>query len=242
MEIRLTTIRLCVRRCLLPALLLVAAPSLAQNSNFTREHGLMVLRVVKDDIKKHYYDPAYHGMDLDARFKQAEEKMRQATNVGQIMGIIAQATLDLGDSHTFFIPPSRSNRTDYGWQMQAVGEKCYVTAVKPGSDAEAKGLKVGDEVLEVNGYTAARENVWKMQYLFYQLRPQPAMRLRVRGPGGGERELDVAAKIRQGKVLTDLTSGVDLSNFIRDQATSNSKAASSSGSTRSSAPRSTRTT
>lgn len=30
--------------------------------------------------------------------------------------------------------------------MQMIGEKCYVIAVKPGSDAEAKGVRVGDEV------------------------------------------------------------------------------------------------
>ena len=105
-----------------------------------------MLKVIKEDIKRNYYDATYRGMDLDARFAAADEKMKGATSLGQIFGIIAQAMADLNDSHTFFIPPSRITKTQYGWQMKMVGETCYVTAVKPGSDAEAKGLKVGDAV------------------------------------------------------------------------------------------------
>ena len=77
-----------------------------------------MLGQIKNDIKKNYYDPTFHGMDLEARFKTAEEKINQATSVGQVFGIIAQAVIELNDSHTIFIPPPRAARTEYGWQMQ----------------------------------------------------------------------------------------------------------------------------
>lgn len=108
--------------------------------SFDRTRGRDMLKVIKDDIKKNYYDPNFRGIDLDARFKTADEKMQQAQSLGQIFGIIAQALLDFDDSHTFFLPPSRSDSVEYGWQMQAIGDKCYIVAIKPGSDAEAKGV------------------------------------------------------------------------------------------------------
>ncbi|MGH9880180.1 MAG: hypothetical protein ACRD6N_01995, partial [Pyrinomonadaceae bacterium] len=69
-------------------------PSYAQApSSFDIERGRIMLKVIKEDLKKNYYDPAYRGMDVEARFKTADEKMKQATSLGQIMGIIAQALL-----------------------------------------------------------------------------------------------------------------------------------------------------
>lgn len=121
-------------------------------SSFERERARTMLNVIKGDLKKNYYDSNFHGMDLDARFKEAEQKIKVATSQNQILGIIAQAIIDLDDSHTYFIPPSRPYTIEYGWQMQMVGDKCYVIAVKPGSDAEAKGLKEGDEVYSIDGF------------------------------------------------------------------------------------------
>src|SRR5437868_1536835 len=109
--------------------------------NFQRERGSLMLKIIKDEIKKSYYDPAFHGVDIEARFKAADEKIKTATSNGQIFGIIAQAVLDLNDSHTFFIPPRRAARPNYGWQKQMIGDKCYVVAVQPDSDADAKGLR-----------------------------------------------------------------------------------------------------
>src|SRR5262249_1646865 len=149
-----------------------------------RDRGSTMLRVVKDEIKKNYYDPAFHGINIDERFKAADEKIKTAASLGQIFGIIAQAVLDLDDSHSFFIPPQRASRTNYGWQMQTIGDKCFVTAVKPGSDAEAKGLKAGDQLLVINGFQPTRDNLWKMQYLFNVLRPQPGLQVTVLSPGG----------------------------------------------------------
>ncbi len=83
-----------------------------------RERALSMLNIVKGDLKSNYYDPNFRGMDVDARFKTAEEKVKAATSLGQAFGIIAQALLDLNDSHTLFIPPRRPETITYGWQMQ----------------------------------------------------------------------------------------------------------------------------
>ena len=184
-------------------------------SSLDRDRGRAMLRIIKDDLKQNYYDPNYHGMDLEARFKIADEKIKTATSLGQIFGIIAQALIDLEDSHTFFLPPGRSYKTEYGWQMQIIGDKCYVVAVKPGSDAEAKGLREGDEIYTIDGFGPVRENFWKIQYTYRALRPQPGMRLVVIKPDGKSQQLDVMAKVQQGKRVMDLT-GEDIWEVIRE--------------------------
>lgn len=187
-------------------------------SAFERERARTMLNVIKGDIKKNYYDPNFHGMDLDARFKEAEEKIKVATSQNQILGIIAQAIIDLDDSHTYFIPPSRPYTIEYGWQMQMVGDKCYVIAVKPDSDAEAKGLKEGDEIYSIDGFGPTRDNLWKILYTYQALRPRPGSRLVVKKPDGSEKQLDVMAKVKQGKRILDFTSssgGIDIYDLIR---------------------------
>ncbi|HEU4767615.1 MAG TPA: hypothetical protein VFS77_09575, partial [Pyrinomonadaceae bacterium] len=159
-----------------------------------RDRGQIMLKRIKDKLKNNYYDPKFHGMDLDARFKTAEEKIKTATSVGQIFGIIAQVLVELNDSHTFFLPPSRAYTNEYGWTMQIVGNRCFVSTVDKGSDAETKGVKPGDEVLEAGGYRIDRTNLWKFQYLYNALRPQPFIAVVLRSPNGEERRLDLLAK------------------------------------------------
>lgn len=188
-------------------------------SGMDRERGRAMLDIVKDEIKKSYYDSTYHGMDVEARFKAAAEKLKEATSNGQIFGIIAQAVTELNDSHTFFIPPARAARVDYGWQMEIVGNEAYVSAVKPGSDAEAQGLKPGDLILSVDGFKPTRDNLWKMHYRYYALRPQPGIHLEVQIPDGQQRKLDVKAQVTQLKRRLDFSGddgGTDILNFIRD--------------------------
>lgn len=196
---------------------LTLSPAQAQAlTKIDKDRGKSMLNVVKDDLKKNYYDTTYHGMDVETRFKTAESKIDEAQSIGQVFGIIAQVLLDLNDSHAFFIPPQRSDRAEYGVQMQMFGDKCYVVAVKPGSDAEAKGVKVGDQVQSVSGFKPSRELMWKIKYLFYSLRPQPGLRLALQSPGAEPRQLDTMAKIIRGQVVLDLTRTTDYSQLIRD--------------------------
>jgi C-terminal processing protease CtpA/Prc len=186
---------------------------------FDKDRGRAMLSALKDDLKKHYYDPGFRGMDLETKFKAADEKIKQATSNSQIFGVIAQLLIELEDSHTIFLPPQRRARVDYGWQMQMIGDKCYVIAVKPGSDAETKGLKVGDEVYALDGLQPMRQNLWKIQYLYYTLKPKAGMQLVLISPDGKERQLEVMAKVTDGKQILDLTGeegGGDIWNLIRD--------------------------
>jgi carboxyl-terminal processing protease len=210
------------RGLFLPAFLLLVAltaqsASAQKLSDYDRERGRQMLRTLKDDIKKNYYDPTFRGIDIEARFREAEDAIRQAQSNGQIFGIIAQTLVGFNDSHLYFIPPQRPARTDYGWQMQMVGDRCYVSSVKPGSDAEAKGLREGDIVRAVDGMTPTREDLWKIEYLLYALRPQAGMRVVVEREGAQARQLDVLAKVTELKRLTDLTDGNEVMRLIVEQ-------------------------
>lgn len=185
-----------------------------QISGYERERGRMMLKIVKDDLKDHYYDPTFHGMNLDESFQVAEEKIKQATTNSQIFAIIAQTLMALNDSHTFFLPPMRGFRVEYGWQMQAYGDKCYVTVIKPGSDAEAKGLKPGDIIQKIDGFNPTRENLWILNYLFRALSPRSTQQLIVQSPGGQPRQLEIASKVHEGQKLLDLTNSAQFHDFI----------------------------
>ena len=184
------------------------------------EQGRDMLRQVKSELGKNYYDPTFRGFDTEARFKQADEMIKKAESNGQVFGIIAQSLLELNDSHTVFFPPRRAARVEYGWQMKAVGDACYVSAVKPGSDAEAKGLKVGDKVLSIDGRPVDRTKVWLAKYLYYTLRPQPGMGLLVEKPDGRQEQLVVHAKIRELKKILNFSgsdNGEDIWNSVREE-------------------------
>lgn len=181
-----------------------------------RERALSMLNIVKNDLKNNYYDPTFRGMDVETRFKTAEEKIKAATSLGQAFGIVAQALLDLNDSHTVFIPPRRPETITYGWQMQMIGDDCYVVAVKPGSDAAAKGLKEGDQVISFMGFKPSRKEFWKMRYYYNLISPRPALIAVVKSPGGEPRELELKAKIKSGTVVRNLTNTIEVSDYLRD--------------------------
>ena len=183
--------------------------------NKDRERGQIMLMRIKDQLKKNYYDPEYRGVNLDARFQTASEKIKEAQSVGQIFGTIAQVLFEFEDSHTFFIPPGRSNKIDYGWDMQVIGDRCFVTSVDKGSDAETKGVKPGDEVLDAGGYKLGRANMWKFQYLYNALRPQPFIRVTLRSPNAEPRQLELLAKQTTGKQIVDLTNYNEWMQIVR---------------------------
>jgi C-terminal processing protease CtpA/Prc len=185
-------------------------------SDFDRQRAQLMLKVVGDEVRKHYYDPKFHGVDLDKEFGDAKQRIEKVNTMNMALSNIANFLDSLDDSHTFFLPPSHPIRLDYGWQYQMFGDRCFVTQVRANSDAATKGVKPGDQVLAINGIAPTRETVWKLQYMYTALRPQPSLRLALQDPTGKQRQVEVAAHIVETKRVTNLTDGGDIWNVIRE--------------------------
>ena len=196
--------------CLLSFVLCCPATSLAQISGSDRGVAVKMLDTTKDAIKKNYYDPTYHGVDLDFVFEQAGERLKSAPTRDALMLTIASAVLALDDSHTTFWPPSRAAEVEYGWIVQMVGDDCFITQVKPGSDAEAKGVKVGDELLAIDGFKPTRKNLWQMYYRFYSIAPTARTAMTLLTPGEEKPHVvDVLTKISKTATVISLQTMYD---------------------------------
>jgi len=188
-------------------------------SSFDRDLAREMLRAISSDVKKHYYDAQFHGLDWDANVRAAEQKIDASSSLNRALSELAAALDTLNDSHTFFLPPSRPYKHDYGWEIQMVGDRCFVMQVRPKSDGESKGMRRGDEVHLINGYQPNRENLWKMNYVFNVLRPQAGLHVELLPPDGSEKKIDVMAAMQEMKKVKDLTAsggGQDIWELIRE--------------------------
>lgn len=104
--------------------------------NVDRARGM--LHDAYDNLKKHYYDPKFHGLDIESRYHEFDTQIQSASSPSQAFGLVAGYLDGLNDSHTFFEPPARPYRVDYGFRYQMFGENCFITRVRPGTDAESK--------------------------------------------------------------------------------------------------------
>jgi C-terminal processing protease CtpA/Prc len=184
-----------------------------------RQRGHIMLKAVRKDLERNYYDPTFGGIDLSPRWTEADQQIELATRMDQILGAIAQVPLSLGDSHTLFFPPARTLNAEYGWEMQMVGDTCYVSQVDKKSDAAKQGVRPGDIVLVLNGNRPDRRNISLIRYVLQVLAPQPVLRVLLQSPGGIQRELMLAARVRRRPFIMDLTGldgGRDLSALLRD--------------------------
>jgi C-terminal processing protease CtpA/Prc len=151
-----------------------------------------------NDVKKNYYDPQYHGVDLDARYHEFETRLAAVTTLNDGMRIV-QGFLDgLKDSHTFFIAPMRPFTYESGFRMEMIGDQCYVVRVRPGTDAAGK-LHPGDRVIKYNSFTLNRDDIVPAVHYFTVLNPLLDAELDLQGPDGATRHESVKAISQRGK-------------------------------------------
>jgi C-terminal processing protease CtpA/Prc len=166
-------------------------------SSYDRGLSLSMLKQEKEDLRKNYYDPSFRGLDIDALFAEAEAKLRAAQSTAEASAILAEPLLRLDDSHPKFYPPERLTRTRYGWQAQMIGDVPYVSWVQEDSDAANKGLTRGDRIVNWNRFEPTRSNLWQIEYVYRNVRPQQLQRLIVRKPDGTQQVLDIESKVEE---------------------------------------------
>ena len=180
-----------------------------------------MLRDVASDVKKHYYDPNFHGVDWDAEVQKTKGAIDKADSMGMALADVAAALDSLHDSHTFFEPPGRFYLYDYGFKMQMIGDRCFTILVRPGTDAQIKGLKPGDEITKISDIVPTRDNFSKLTYILNVLWPQQELRVRLRELNGTDRQVDIAAKTRELPHVRDQAAsgilGPDIYERIRER-------------------------
>ena len=199
------------------AFLSAASPAVAQaptSEQVSRAHQM--LAQIRTDLRKYYYDSTFGGVNMEAKYRHVDSTLDQAGTIGELFGDVAQFLFDLHDSHTKFFPPARAADVEYGWRWSTFGNDGYITWVKKGSDAEAKGLKVGDRVVSIDGMTPTRDSRWVINYLYNVLNPRPGMHVQVMHPDDRLDDVDVLAKVTPTERVLDLTDQATWSRLINE--------------------------
>lgn len=196
----LFAILFCVSWALIPVCLpgqqASSTPPPAGNiSKIDRERALGILDGVSKGIQELYYDPKMNGVDWNAVLEKARLKIAASNSLNEALTQIAIAVDTLHDSHTRFEPPARPYHLDFGFERQMIWSLCFITHVRPGSDAEAKGLKPGGQILKINGVVPTRQNLRSLDYLDNVLNPRPEMQLEVQYPSGEKQNVTIQAKL-----------------------------------------------
>ncbi len=192
------------------------APLSAQGvSRYDRDRVLVMLRAARKDLEEHYYDTTFRGVNLASHWDSAETVIRTAQSNSQMFGIIAWALMGLEDSHTLFLPPARVDHVQYGWELEMVGDTCFVIDADPDVSLAPERPAPGDQVLRVGPFVPNRRDFWKIAYWFQVISPQEVVPFVLRSPGGAVRQVNAQAKVIPGKQVMDLTGGSDIWDLIR---------------------------
>ncbi len=173
---------------------LASKPKLTSDAKIARDYVLRILDDMESILIKNYFDPKYRGIDVKKRILAAKGRVRSLQYNWEMMRVPAQVLMEFDDSHTFFLPPPRTDHFFYGISWQIVGNDLYVTRVEPETDAARQGIEVGDEILKIGKFTPTRRDLWKIQFTLLQMAPSEKMEFVVRKPNAEPRNLTVLAK------------------------------------------------
>lgn len=180
------------------ALFLFAVPAIpAEDIKGERTVYQNILKAIRKDIEENYYDPKFHGLDLDVSSKKASEFIDQAKSVEEMSDVVARFLYQFDDSHLFFAPPRTDTKVDYGWEIQMIGDKAYVTAVKVDSDAWAKGIRPGDRLYVLEGFIPTRTEFWILKKHYEFLSPQPSLIAVITKPDNKSYKVTIQAKVEK---------------------------------------------
>jgi len=156
---------------------LVLASLTQPSSAHNVDHGQWedVLKIVSADVQKNFYDPQMKGLDWAGLTEQTRQRISTARSTGEMILAVSVLLTRLEDSHTYFVPPPLTARSDFGFKARAYENEIRVYEITPKGPAEKAGLHVGDKILSLNGVSLDRTNVREVLRLVTAAVPASAL-------------------------------------------------------------------
>ena len=146
-------------------------------STFKEAQKFAVFEEVWQTVNDNFFDPKFNGVDWKAVRKKYEPSVKQAKSLDEVSVVINRMLSELNTSHTHFytkfdtgyyqllgifnagswkeikkfFPDGNLEYTGIGVFTKDINGKTFITAILDGSPAAKAGLKVGDEVLAIDG-------------------------------------------------------------------------------------------
>jgi carboxyl-terminal processing protease len=160
------------------SLLIILLPVFIKLSAAKDSQYLATLNEVWQEVNDNFFDPKFNGIDWNAKRKEYENQIKPAQSLEEASVVINQMLSELKTSHTRFysklepayyqllgifnngsfsqelrkiFPDGKLEYTGIGIFTKDVNGKTFINAILDGSPAAKAGIKVGDEVLTVDG-------------------------------------------------------------------------------------------
>jgi carboxyl-terminal processing protease len=127
-----------------------------------------VFEKVWREIRDHYYDPHFNGVNWDEVHLRYAPPIEAAQSDAEFYALMSQMTGELHDAHTRFNSPEqwrnfrRQQGSTVGFSVDDLDGKTVVTNVIAGSNAAHAGIQPGMVVVSVDG-TPIRERVAEIE-------------------------------------------------------------------------------
>jgi carboxyl-terminal processing protease len=127
----------------------------AAKQRLTAKDRREVFEKVWREIRDHYYDPSYNGVDWNEVHQRYASLVEATSRDQEFYSLMSQMTSELHDAHTRFSSPEqwksfrRQQGVTVGFSVDDVDGKSVVTSVIPGTDAAHVGIEPGMVVLRV---------------------------------------------------------------------------------------------
>lgn len=146
-------------------------------STFKESQTFAVFNEVWQTVNDNFYAPRFNGVDWKAMRQKYEPSVKQAKSIDEVSVVINRMLSELNTSHTHFytklepayyqllgifnaaswkeikkfFPDGNLEYTEIGIFTKEINGRTFITAILDSSPAENAGLKVGDQVLAING-------------------------------------------------------------------------------------------
>jgi carboxyl-terminal processing protease len=144
-------------RTILSAGTATPAPDTTPSQRLSPKDRKEISEKIWKDIRDHYYDPSFNGVNWDEVHERYVPLVAAAKNDQEFYALMSRMTGELHDAHTRFSSPEqwknykRQQGVTAGFSVDDVGGKTVVTSVRSNSNAARAGVEPGMLVLSVDG-------------------------------------------------------------------------------------------